>query len=238
MKTRSDMARRSEIDLAILAAIIPFLMTPTKSIGSCKQAFRKALRARGFFWFEWLTKCAHCSLLRSLALSTGSRLRVNSCLLDDAPPRRLGSPPPQRPSLGIGYSVPFRQHLIGLIRPSRRHIATSPHGPAYMRCLRCAGAPRRPTSGSGLSLSILSRHAALYDPGESRHRHGSVSDAEHSLRQDLNSSALPLILQSVSRRARISGLPDSLTLRPVRFARPPVTDQTRSPRPQRTFTSR
>jgi|SRR5271165_4463952 len=68
MKTRSDMARRSEIDLAILAAILPFLMTPTKSIGSCKRAFRKALLARGFFWFEWLTKCAHCSLLRSLAL--------------------------------------------------------------------------------------------------------------------------------------------------------------------------
>ena len=26
----------------------------------------------------------------------------------------------------------------------------------YMRCLRCAGAPRRPASGSGLSLTILS----------------------------------------------------------------------------------
>jgi hypothetical protein len=37
---------------------------------------------------------------------------------------------------------------------------------AYMRCLRCAGAPRRPASGSGLSLTILSRHAILCDPGE------------------------------------------------------------------------
>jgi hypothetical protein len=27
---------------------------------------------------------------------------------------------------------------------------------AYMRCLRCAGAPRRPASGSGLLLAILS----------------------------------------------------------------------------------
>ena len=88
---------------------------------------------------------------------------------------------------------------------------------AYMRCLRCAGAPRRPTSGSGLSLSIPSQHAALYDPGESRHRHRSVSDAEHGLRRDLNSSALPLILRSVSRRARISGLLNSLSLRPVRL---------------------
>ena len=37
---------------------------------------------------------------------------------------------------------------------------------AYTRCLRCAGAPRRPASGSGLSLTIPSWHAILYDPGE------------------------------------------------------------------------
>ena len=37
---------------------------------------------------------------------------------------------------------------------------------AYTRCLRCAGAPRRPTSGSGLSLHIPSWHAVLSDPGE------------------------------------------------------------------------
>jgi hypothetical protein len=37
---------------------------------------------------------------------------------------------------------------------------------AYTQCLRCAGAPRRPAGGSGLSLTIPSWHAALYDPGE------------------------------------------------------------------------
>ena len=42
---------------------------------------------------------------------------------------------------------------------------------AYTRCLRCAGAPRRPASGSGLSLSILSWHTVLSDPGEFDHRH-------------------------------------------------------------------
>ena len=36
----------------------------------------------------------------------------------------------------------------------------------YTRCLRCAGAPRRPASGSALSLYIPSPHAALYDRGE------------------------------------------------------------------------
>jgi hypothetical protein len=32
------------------------------------------------------------------------------------------------------------------------------------------GAPRRPAGGSGLSLTIPSWHAALYDPGELDHR--------------------------------------------------------------------
>ena len=33
---------------------------------------------------------------------------------------------------------------------------------AYTQCLRCAGAPRRPAGGSGLSLTIPSWHAALW----------------------------------------------------------------------------
>ncbi len=37
---------------------------------------------------------------------------------------------------------------------------------AIYRCLRCAGAPRRPTTGSALSLFVPHRHATLYDPGE------------------------------------------------------------------------
>jgi len=37
----------------------------------------------------------------------------------------------------------------------------------YTRRLRCACTPRRPMSGSALSLSIPSRHVVLHDPGES-----------------------------------------------------------------------
>src|SRR5262249_49567297 len=37
---------------------------------------------------------------------------------------------------------------------------------AYSRCPRCAGAPRRPASGSGLSLLIQSCHATVSDVGE------------------------------------------------------------------------
>src|SRR5437588_6563507 len=46
------------------------------------------------------------------------------------------------------------------MRPTRRHIRFS------TGCLRCSGAPRRPASGSVLSLHVPSRHVALYDPGE------------------------------------------------------------------------
>src|SRR6266404_3757017 len=49
---------------------------------------------------------------------------------------------------------------------------------AYTRCLRCAGAPRRPASGSGLSLSILSWHTVLSDPGEFDHRQFQHSDVD------------------------------------------------------------
>src|SRR5712664_2051477 len=61
---------------------------------------------------------------------------------------------PRGPRSGLGYSVPVHQRLIDLIRPTRRHIPISPMA-AYTECLRCAGAPRRPTSGSRLSLSLL-----------------------------------------------------------------------------------
>ena len=100
---------------------------------------------------------------------------------------------PRGPRSGPGYAVPVRHHLFG---------------------------PRRPTSGSGLSLSILSWHAVLNDPGEFGHRHGPGRRCRLGLRRGLNSSALPLIPQSVSRGARISGLPGSLALRPVRWLAP------------------
>src|SRR5271157_3648399 len=65
-----------------------------------------------------------------------------------------------------GYSVPHHHHLISPMRPTRRHISIS-----RSRLIRDAIAvrhtstPRRPTSGSVLSLAILCRHVALRDPG-------------------------------------------------------------------------
>src|SRR6202022_3885346 len=56
----------------------------------------------------------------------------------------------------ITYSAPS----VPLAGTSRLHRMA-----AYTRCLRCAGAPKRPPSGSGLSLPIPSCHAALSAPG-------------------------------------------------------------------------
>src|SRR5580692_9651792 len=126
---------------------------------------------------------------------------------------------PRGPRSSPGCAVPVCHHLIDPIRPTRRHITTSPQGGLY-ECLRCAGAPRRPASGSGLSLTIPAWHAALYDPGEFDHRYGPVLRCRHSLRRVLSGSALPKFPQSASRGARLSGLPDSLTLRPARLLAP------------------
>ena len=72
---------------------------------------------------------------------------------------------PRGPRSGPGSVVPVHQRLLGPIRPTRGHIATSPQA-AYTRCLRCAGAPRRPASGSVLSPVTPSRHVVVRDPGK------------------------------------------------------------------------
>jgi hypothetical protein len=79
---------------------------------------------------------------------------------------------------------------------------------AYTQCLRCAGAPRRPAGGSGLSLPFLLGMPLSMTPGSSITASPELR-CRHRLRRDLSSSALPILPQSVSRGARISGLPGS-----------------------------
>src|SRR5712691_9595621 len=100
---------------------------------------------------------------------------------------------------------------------------------AYTRCLRCAGAPRRPASGSGLSLRIPSWHAVLSDPGEFDIDNFQNSDIDIGLRRDLSGSALPQFPQSVPRGARISGLPGSRICYSLPSCSPPCTDPTGFP---------
>ena len=83
------------------------------------------------------------------------------------------------------------------------------HRPAaYMRCLRCAGAPRRPASGSALSLTIPSQHVVLTVPGEPVVAYTQfLHDERRPSPRDLNGSATP--------KVNLSGLTDSLTLQPA-----------------------
>ncbi len=92
---------------------------------------------------------------------------------------------------------------------------------AYTRCLRCAGAPRRPASGSGLSLRIPSWHAVLSDPGESDIDIQNF-DADIGLRRMTSGSALPIIPQSVPRGRSISWLHWFASATACQVACPPV----------------
>ena len=47
---------------------------------------------------------------------------------------------PRGPRSGPGYSVPNRHHLFGPIRPTRGHIAISPHGGLYAMPSLCGSA--------------------------------------------------------------------------------------------------
>ena len=74
---------------------------------------------------------------------------------------------PQGPSLRSGLCCPDPSTLM---RPHPTHSQAQCDFtalPAYTPCLRCALPPRRPTTGSVLSLRILSQHVALCDSGES-----------------------------------------------------------------------
>ena len=91
-----------------------------------------------------------------------SGLRTRSCTA-----MRWNTPP--TPGALAQVRVVLSRSVITYSAPSAPLAGTSRFHrmAAYTRCLRCAGAPRRPTSGSGLSLLIPSWHAVLSDPGDS-----------------------------------------------------------------------
>ena len=162
--------------------------------------------------------------------------RSRGWLLADAPPWRLGSPPPQGSSLGTKLCCLGPSSLN---RPPPPH-SRAPRDFAARRLIRevCAVRERtkQPPSGSGLSLIIPSWHAVLHDPGEFGHRYGPV----------LRCRLWP------SPRSERLGTPDVPAIRFTRgsyfvasrfayatacqVARPPLTDRTGSPQPQRAFT--
>ena len=131
----------------------------------------------------------------------------------------------------LTYSAPCAP-LTGTARLHRRA--------AYTRCPRCVPrGPRRPVSGSELSLTVLYRPVALWDPGKfigCLHPVPSPTTLAFDYVGHLGTSEVPhppiLVGRWFSRFTY--GL---LSLQPVRFARPPVGADRGFPQPTRTFTS-
>jgi hypothetical protein len=113
----------------------------------------------------------------------------------------------------ITYSAPS----VPLAGTSRFHRMA-----AYTRCLRCAGAPKRPPSGSGLSLPFRPDMPPSLTPGSSIVVSVQNTDVDIGLRHGPKGSALPMFPQSVSRGARFSGLFWFATVTACQVAGPPV----------------
>ena len=135
---------------------------------------------------------------------------------------------PRGPRSGPGCSVPVRHHLIGPIRPTRRHIAISPHGGLYAMSSLCGSAEAtREWFRAFTAHSFLACHPLR--PRGVRHRYVPELRCRHCLRRMTTGSALPKFPQSVPRGLRhfVASL--------VRFryglpgCSPPCTDQTGSP---------
>src|SRR4051794_37973014 len=144
---------------------------------------------------------------------------------------------PRGPRSGPGYAVPVRRCLTGPIRPTRRHIATSPQGGLYAMPSLC-GSAEATREWFRAFTTIPSRHAVLSDPGEFAHRMCPVARRRRGLRRDLNGSALPTLPQSVSRGARLSRLHWFALATACQVARPPGRIGPSFPGPPGAFTSR
>src|SRR5260370_30116596 len=108
---------------------------------------------------------------------------------------------------------------------------------AYTQCLRCAGAPRRPAGGSGLSLPFLLGMPLSMTPGSSIIASPELR-CRHGLRRDLSSSALPILPAIRFTRGKYFGASRfTHLLRPAKLLAP-LYGSDRHARPPGAFTSR
>ena len=142
---------------------------------------------------------------------------------------------PRGPRSGPGCSVPVRHHLIGPIRPTRRHIAISPHGGLYAMPSLCGSAEatrkwfRAFTAHSFLACRPLRPRGVRHQYPELRCR--------YCLRRMTSGSALPTLPQSVPHGRSISWLHWFASATACQVARPPVRIRL-DRQPSGTFTSR
>src|SRR6266567_2551871 len=91
---------------------------------------------------------------------------------------------------------------------------------AYTRCLRCAGAPRRPTSGSGLSLPFRPGMPSSLTTGSSYIACVQFRDADTAFAKFRNSSAPQHSRNPCHAGSYFRGFTGSRLLRPVRLLAP------------------
>ncbi len=124
-------------------------------------------RAPSLEWHPRVVPSRFTARLRAHRCSVSCSAQCRSTLCAQAPPfKRLrrstpGALAPVRVLLSRSI-VTYPAPSAPLAGTARFHCVA-----AYTPCLRCAFPPRRPTTGSVLSLLILSQHVALYDSGES-----------------------------------------------------------------------
>jgi len=114
-----------------------------------------------------------------------------------APPlERLLPLYPRGPRSGPGYSVPVHLHLSDPMRPTRRHIPTSPLCGLYgMPSLcACTTTPRQPTTGSVLSWMIFRNMSPSRTPGNSSAACAQYFTENAGLQLQGTVSAFPIIL--------------------------------------------
>jgi hypothetical protein len=139
-----------------------------RTAGFPRYGFKAGVSDKAFPFGVWPSRrsvchCPSCSPLAAWQspFCAGARVALEHLRESGACRSTPGALAPVRVLLSRSiatYSAPSAP-LVGTAR--FRRLA------AYTRCLRCALLPRRPTSGSVLSLEFPSRHAVLYDRGES-----------------------------------------------------------------------
>ena len=159
---------------------------------------------------------------------------------------------PRGPRSGSGYSVPSRHHLIGPIRPTRRHIAISPHGGLYAMPSLCGSAEAtrewfrafaahsfltcRPLRPRGVRSSYQSRTSMPTWPSPRSERLGTPDTSRNPFRAgpDFGASLVHHSLRPVSLLAPLYGS-DRIAQPPGAFTSRLSTD--RSPSPLRDMTT-
>src|SRR3984893_18622760 len=145
---------------------------------------------------------------------------------------------PRGPRSGPGCSVPVRHHLIGPIRPTRRHIAISPHGGLYVMPSLCGSA-----EATREWFRAFAAHSFLtcrpLRPRRVRHRYFPELRCRHWPSPNDHRLGTPNTPAIRSTRA-VDFVASLVRLRySLPGCLPPCTDQTGIlPQPPRTFTSR